>query len=196
MQCEECLHSLGSLLCEECEETLCTPCDALIHKGGKRRAHVRRPLCRCGAPAENACEKCESHICASCQYEHAGHILEPLAVPKRATVFWDLSSCRPCKASEVALVVSSLREHFEVVESLRGYGELSSEFRVALLAAGVALEGRSGMKETHALLLDMSILASRGLTYALVLSEDVGSIRPHLMQLATSLPKLQIEVAQ
>ena len=195
MNCEECSSNQAGYYCQQCEESLCDVCDQSLHKGGKRRSHSRRALCRCSLVGENICCNCSEATCSRCQYHHAGHILDSLSTPLMTVVFWDLSSCTPKSSEDIHQTLSDLQLFEGEIGAIRAYGEVSDKLTDTLLSLGIQLQRREGLQETHAFLLDLSVVVSQGFTQALVLSASASKVRPHLMQLQDSLPHLKILIS-
>jgi len=60
---------------------------------------------------------------------------------------------------------------------------------------GVQMCQAEGLKETEAMLLEISVLATRGYTHLLLVTAHAATLRPHLSKLQQNLPQLTLTVA-
>lgn len=110
MNCEECGNIEASTICTECDQHLCNDCDVSLHKGGKRKSHIRRQKCKlCRNTASISCITCALTVCSSCSSQHLSHNYEQIQAQKRLGVFWDLSTCRPSKVEDIKGVLSEIQ---------------------------------------------------------------------------------------
>jgi len=196
MKCEECGSEDAKTLCLECDEALCYSCDETLHKGGKRKSHLRPAICNsCRNGATLECGSCGISICPSCSKLHPGHSTKPIHSPKRFGVFWDLESCTPAHPEEVPQVISEISARIGAPEFIRAYGDGWGKYREALLAGGAEPVFRQGIKDTEAILLDMSVFGSSGLTHILLVTSHAQVLRPHLMQLKSNLSYVSIMIS-
>ncbi|CAG9329364.1 unnamed protein product [Blepharisma stoltei] len=83
MNCEECGLRKASAVCVECEQSLCPDCDEALHKGGKRKSHLRHQKCMlCKNLASIQCDTCTLMLCSSCSSPHMAHIYQPVSQSK------------------------------------------------------------------------------------------------------------------
>lgn len=124
MKCEECGWNDAEFLCVECDESLCSDCDVAIHRGGKRKSHLRPSICKnCRKKADIKCMSCVMYLCNDCETAHASHKISAISALKRIGVFWDLGSCRPARNEEFMQIVSEIEQRFGKPEFIKSYGD-------------------------------------------------------------------------
>jgi len=186
MNCEECTQKQANVFCSECEQKLCTACDQVIHRGGKRKTHSRPPICACGAASQQFCDSCGVALCSICQEKHATHSLQALG--SRVAVFWDLSSCSPLRPEDISGIVTHIQARYPGLSFIKAYGDMFLKWLDTFTACSVELRVCEGLRELEALMLDMSMTGAKGVTHILLLSGKAVQIRPHLAQLQSNLP--------
>jgi hypothetical protein len=78
---------------------------------------------------------------------------------------------------------------------IRAYGEGLSSLAEDANQIGIQLCQAEGLRETEAMLLDVSGMAARGFSQVLLITAHAPALKPHLTQLQQSLPQLTISVA-
>src|SRR5574343_378619 len=92
MKCDECTKEPEVVLCTDCEQIMCCTCEQILHRGGKRRSHLRIPSCQlCCTGAVFECLDCSLKICQSCKTNHYFHRTAHISVAKSVGVFFDVS---------------------------------------------------------------------------------------------------------
>jgi hypothetical protein len=196
MHCEECGERASSVLCTECDQALCAECDATIHRGGKRKDHLRPKVCvSCRKQAVAQCVDCSFNVCADHGISHVNHETRNLTGPQKIGIFWDLNSCRPVRPEDVGESVSLMREKFQGIEFIRGYGESFHKWVQVFKDAGVELGHCEGLRESEVMLLEMSFAATRGLTMIVLFTTKAASLRHHLIQLQAKAGSVKIAIA-
>lgn len=197
MKCEECENSSAGVRCHECEQSLCAECDDYLHRRGKRRQHIRNPLCEdCSRAATLHCDTCGQNICAQCNRRHDNHQITPFESSKKVAVLWDMQSCRPLRLEDLSLHVAALRQALgEPNLLIRAYGEAVYKLSEEASLLGIQLCQSEGLKETEAMLLEVSVMATRGFSLVMLVTAHASQLKPHLTQLQLSLPQLTITAA-
>mmetsp|Transcript_10999 Transcript_10999/g.21551 ORF Transcript_10999/g.21551 Transcript_10999/m.21551 type:complete len:891 (+) Transcript_10999:1558-4230(+) len=197
MKCEECEDNSAVVRCQECEESLCVECDDYLHRRGKRRQHTRSPLCEdCSRAATLHCDTCDQNICAQCNARHDNHQITPFLSSKKVAVLWDMQSCRPLRLEDLSLHVTTLRQALgEPNLLIRAYGEAIYKLAEEATINGIQICQSEGLKETEAMLLEVSVMATRGFTLVMLITAHASQLKPHLSQLQQSLPQLTILAA-
>lgn len=197
MKCEECQTSDSSVLCKECDQALCTVCDELLHKGGKRKTHFRPDIChQCKAQASLHCSDCGYHACKHCEFSHSSHRIQTLVSIKRLGVFWDLSSTRPNRPDDIPMLLNEIQQRLGNPENFKCYGDTWGKWKDFLSQNNIVSVHKGGIKTYEALLLDVSLSPSLGLTHILIISGQCTSITPHLIQLKSNFPAVDIYTSQ
>lgn len=187
MNCEECESVKAKVLCLDCDEALCQECESALHKGGKRKAHLRPVICSsCRKEASEECLECQVNICSGCQKDHKWHQRLKFKQFKRLGVFWDLESCKP-RPGEIELVLKELNQRLGTPEVIRAYGQEQ--------LPGIQVISHKGIKDAEAIFLDISVQASSGLTHILLVSAHGETLKHHLMQLKSNLPHVDIMIS-
>ena len=190
MKCEECCKEQGCLLCTDCEQLLCNACEQFLHRGGKRRSHARIPACcECGLGASFECQDCLVKLCSGCQGLHLGHRIAHVSMAKCLGVFWDVSliSSQDFSVSEV---VKEISVRIAKPKFVKLYTDGWSLEKIDLKCE---LIRRFRMSPLDALFLDISVLASSGLTHILIITPNFLEIRNRVVHLKS--PTLKIFLA-
>ena len=187
MKCEECSSAESFYLCIDCDQALCKSCEDSLHKGGKRRSHIRPIICRnCKTQAVMQCLRCVQSLCLSCHSSHSQHPSKHIASPRRIGVFWDLSSCQPTRVEEVQMFVTELHSRIGPADFVKAYGDSWGKWKEILAPMGIACIHKYGIKAFESLLLDLSMALNSGLTHVLVVSAQSQAFTPHLLQLKSN----------
>ena len=193
MKCEECLKFDSSVLCKECDQALCAACDELLHKGGKRKTHFRPGICQlCKAQASLHCSDCNCHACKQCEFSHSSHRIRAIVSIKKLGVFWDISSTRPNRPDDIPMLVSEIQQKLGNPEFFKCYGDTWGKWKDSLSQSNILSVHKTGIKTYEALLLDISLSPSSGLTHILIISNQTSSFTPHLIQLKSNFPAVDI----
>lgn len=99
----------------------------MIHKGGKRKLHTRKPICLCGELAELNCVSCSCYVCSYCKRNHSAHSTAPVSVTTRTAVFWDIDTCPPLLSSDLSEVIGGIRASVAGVYSIQVYGKQADQ---------------------------------------------------------------------
>ena len=195
MNCEECEETQATVLCCDCEQSLCFSCDQKLHRKGKRQTHQRHPLCaQCSAAALLLCAGCKAAVCGACKASHEGHVLAQMTSSKRAAVFWDVATARAEDAEEVERVLNQLHALYGSSVSIRAYGEAAKTVTDALAQMGVIRVVKAGLKEGETMLLDLTT-TPRDVTDVLVISGQATSNRHFYAELADSLAGIALLIS-
>lgn len=196
MNCEECSNAYSKLICTECDEALCIRCDEAIHRGGKRKTHTRLSICQtCRSAASEQCVQCQLSFCDYCKNTHTQHRLVSLSCPIKAAVFWDLNSCKPAKPEDISKIIANIRDIFPNIDTIKAYGEAFQKLKSLFTSIGVEFVVCEGLKETEALLIDISIIGNKGITDILILTSQASHLRPHLTQIQANFPAIKLVVS-
>lgn len=124
MKCEECGLDDSLYVCGECDQALCVACDEALHKGGKRKTHVRPLVCgTCRSNATTRCDSCNISACEKCGISHKDHKSEILVTPKVIGVFWDITSCKPSRAEDIKQALNEITQRVGITDFVRTYGD-------------------------------------------------------------------------
>lgn len=187
MKCEECCKEQASLLCTECEQLLCNACEQFLHRGGKRRSHVRIPACiLCGLEATFECQDCLVKLCVSCRGFHIAHRIAHLSVAKSLGVFWDVSLISSQEFS-VGDVVKEISIRISKPKFVKLY---TDGWSLGKIDYKCELIHRFRMSPLDALFLDISVLANSGLTHILIITPSFLEIRNRVAHLKSQSLKI------
>ena len=162
-----------------------------IHKGGKRKSHLRSVACSsCRAAATHKCCSCNTYGCSNCIFPHSTHILCSISLPKNLGVFFDMSSFNAITydAFHEAIHEISIRIAQPKFVKLYCDGWVKNEKELECECID-----RYGISPLDALLLDMSVLLNSGLTHILIVVSKVSCIQARLNHLNT--PGVRVLIA-
>lgn len=184
MKCEECPNIKDLVLCIECDELLCTDCDLSIHKGGKRKLHLRPSSCTfCRALAVINCRECLCYACNQCKTAHIGHSTLPISIPKNLAVFWDISSFTFLSTFSVESVIQEITNRIASPKLVKLY---SDNWDTSDIQTDIEIIHGYGISCIEALLLDASVHISSGFTHILIVVSNISSISSKLSYLKGS----------
>ena len=184
MNCEECSEALARGYCHECEQSLCLSCKESLHKGGNRKSHSWQLLCKCGRQCVFYCDDCCTAAC-ECGFptQHSLKTSQPVAL---TGVFWDCCSVPPERPLQECLQL--LQTQFKNISLCYVYGHL------ALPSELPACVQTQASCTIHKVLLDMSIQGPKGFAQLVLVSQQAGEIKPHLLRLTKALPHTRLAV--
>lgn len=193
--CEECFKSPFTTHCLECDQRLCNPCTDLIHRGGKRKTHRRKELCHyCQSTSTHTCTTCESTLCESCVYIHRHSSIKKLLNSNNAAIFWDLSSSRPITDKDIKDTIDLLTQQYLHINIIKIYGEEYFKYKHLLASIPCEYSNTIGIKESEAMLLDITLISKDALNDVLVISNKGLAIKVHLNQIQSGLLGVNILV--
>ena len=194
--CEECTSCAPSLQCTECEQKLCMDCDEQIHKGGKRRTHVRVGLCfECKGISTQYCYTCFQNLCDACIQNHSTHDIKKIKEIKNVAIYWDLNSARIITGNDLTQTLKEIEQLFDSIEIIKVYGQSYYKWKDIFDAFNVQFSLPEGLRESEAMLIDISLLNKEKISHILVISSKASYLKTHLTQIQSSLPKIKILVS-
>lgn len=194
--CEECTKSLSVFQCIECEQLLCTNCDEILHKGGKRRAHKRVGLCdSCKSQASEYCVTCNQNLCRGCLIYHQNHTYSTIFSQNYVAIFWDLNSQQIVTGEEVSRTLMNLKNLYSRIDIFKIYGDTYFKWRNLFSNTLAEYSHPEGIRESEAILIDISLLNKDTVAEILLISAQAGNYKVHLNQIQSGLPKIKIYVS-
>ncbi|CAG9335870.1 unnamed protein product [Blepharisma stoltei] len=197
MHCEECNCLTATLVCSECDELFCKDCSESIHRGGKRKLHVRQLICKhCKSVAQKRCWTCEVPLCENCTKNHPDHALEPTSFVSKVSVFWDLHSCRVSKKEDVETVLKNIRTLYDNIAEIKAFGDSYQKWSSVFNEFGIELIVSNELKDLQTFILELSLSAGKYLTHILILSGYAAYMKPHLTQIQNNFPNVTLLFSQ
>ena len=194
--CEECMKSNSVFNCVECEQSLCSPCDFLIHRGGNRKGHKRLGLCHsCRFHATQHCSTCNQNLCRSCAFLHNHHIISSILTQNYIVIFWDLNSHKITTGDEISQALSSLKNFYSRIDIFKVYGDSFFKWKHLFISTQAEYSHPEGIRESEAILIDISLLCKDKVSEILLISSKATSYKAHLNQIQIGLPKVKIFVS-
>ena len=195
--CEECSNCAPIFECIECEQKLCASCDEQIHRGGKRRTHIRVGLCHeCRGISTQYCYTCFQNLCNQCLRRHSDHNLQRICSKTSVAIYWDLNCSRVTTSDEILQTLQNLEKLYESIDSIKAYGDSYYKFKNILDKRTVELLAHpEGLRETEAMLIEISLLNKDRTSQVLVISSKAAGLKMHLMQIQSGLPQIKILVS-
>ena len=167
MKCDECAKEPAVVLCTDCEQIMCSTCEQNLHRGGKRRSHLRVAACQlCGTCAAFECVDCSMKICSLCKANHSFHRTVHISVAKSVGLFFDVSLLTSQKFS-VNEIVKEISDQVAKPKIVKIYTE---GWAVDLIDYKAEIVDRCMMSPLEALILDVSFLANSGLTHVFIVT--------------------------
>ena len=195
--CEECSNCAPIFECIECEQKLCASCDEQIHRGGKRRTHIRVGLChQCLGISTQYCYTCLENLCGQCQLRHSDHNLQKISSKTSVAIYWDLNSSRVNSNDEISQTLQNLEKLYESIDSIKVYGDSYFKYKSILDKRKVELLSHpEGLRESEAMLIEISLLNKDRVSQVLVISAKAAGLKVHLTQIQSGMPHIKILVS-
>lgn len=194
--CEECAKSTPVFECVECEQLLCTKCDELLHRGGKRKAHKRVGLCHsCKSHSTEYCVTCIQNLCSGCLSFHLNHSVSTIFSQNYVAVFWDLNSQLIVTGEEISRTLANLKNLYSRIDIFKIYGDTYFKWRNLFSNCNAEYSHPEGIRESEAILIDISLLNKDTTSEILLISTQAGNYKAHLNQIQSGLPKIKIFIS-
>lgn len=194
--CEECFTKPSTTHCLECDQKLCQACTDLIHRGGKRKTHKRKDLCHsCQCLSTHSCLTCQSTLCESCVYIHSHSSIQKLSNLNSVAIFWDLSSSSSKQDKDIQETLSKLFQQYSNIHIIKLYGEEFFKYKQLFFGMPCEFSNYAGIKESEAMLLDISLISKDMLNDVLVISNKAQALKVHLTQIQSRLLGVSIWVS-
>ena len=194
--CEECMKSNTVFHCVECEQSLCSPCDFLIHRGGKRKGHKRLGLCHsCHCHATQHCSTCIQNLCTACLSMHTYHTISPILSQNYIALFWDLNSQKLITGDEISQTLISVKNLYSRIDIFKVYGDSYFKWKHLFSNTQAEYSHPEGIRESEAILIDISLLSKDRVAEILLISSKANMYKAHLNQIQSGLPKIKFFVS-
>ena len=93
------------------------------------------------------------------------------------------------------MFITELHSKFGPPDFIKVYGESWGKWKESLSSMGIACIHKFGIKAFEALLLDLSMALNSGFTHVLVVSEQSQAFTPHLLQLKSNTPSVELRLS-
>lgn len=194
--CDECSIESPLFVCTECEQKLCKVCDESIHRGGKRKTHKREGLCHeCKSLSTQNCFTCSVFLCDTCLVKHFNHNIQKLNSKSAVAIYWDLTGQKMLTTEDISQTLLNLERTYDSIETIKVYGESYHKWKSLLDKHGIEYSRPEGIRESEAMLIDISLINKDKITEILLISSKAVHLKVHLNQIQSGLGTIKIFVS-